>query len=136
MQTTPHLHFNGTCEEAFKFYEQLFGGRIETLMPWSAIPDNSLPPDMQDRITHASLLLEDGGTLAGSDTPPARYQTPAGFGVILSFKGVERARHIFDSLAEGGRVDMPLAKTFWAAGFGMVTDRFGIPWMINATAED
>jgi PhnB protein len=135
MQTTPHLHFNGTCEEAFEFYEQLFGGKIETLIPWSDIPENGLPADMQGKITHASLTLEDGGTLAGSDTPPARYQTPAGFGVILSFKGEARAQRIFDGLAQGGRVDMPLQQTFWAARFGMVTDRFGIPWMVNATAE-
>jgi PhnB protein len=135
MQTTPHLHFNGTCEDAFKFYEQLFGGKIQTLIPWSDIPDNGLPADMQGKITHGSLLLEDGGTLAGSDTPPTRYQAPAGFNVILSFEGEARAQQVFDGLAEGGRVDMPLQKTFWAARFGMVTDRFGIPWMVNATAE-
>jgi len=136
MDAVPHLNFNGTCEEAFKFYEKLFGGRIEMLMPWSNIPNNELPPEMQDKITHASLRLEDGGSLAGSDAPPSRYTRPAGFGVILNFKGVERAQRIFDGLAEGGQVGMPLAETFWAARFGMVTDRFGIPWMVNATAED
>src|SRR5690606_5629465 len=99
--------------------------KIDTMMPWSSIPDNDLSADMQGKITHASLQLEDGGSLAGNDMSPTRYTAPVGFAVILNFKGVDRAQRIFDGLAEGGTITMPLAETFWTARFGMVTDRFG-----------
>ena len=79
---------------------------------------------------HATLNIGDQ-TLGGSDAPPDRFQTPQGFYVAIALTDPTEAERIFAALAEGGRVDMDLQQTFWAKRFGMLSDRFGIPWMIN-----
>jgi PhnB protein len=79
---------------------------------------------------HASLQVENV-TLMGSDVPPAHYAAPKGISVSLNISNVADGRRIFTALSEGGTVTLPFDKTFWAAGFGMTTDRFGIPWMVN-----
>jgi PhnB protein len=79
---------------------------------------------------HASLSVDDA-VLMGSDAPPDRYEKPQGFSVSLVLKDVAKSEQMFHALAEGGTVRMPIQKTFWAARFGMLVDKFGIPWMIN-----
>jgi len=80
---------------------------------------------------HASLNLGGGVILMGSDPPPGRYQAPQGFSVSLGIKDPVETERIFNELAQDGNVQMPVQKTFWSERFGMVVDRFGIPWMLN-----
>lgn len=131
MQLNPYLYFNGTCEEAFKFYEKCLGGKIEAMMTHAGTPmESHTPPEWRNKILHARLSV-DGTILMASDAPPGRFSPQQGFSVSLSMKDPAEGERVFNALAEGGKVGMPYQKTFWAAGFGMVTDRFGIPWMVN-----
>ncbi len=133
-QFEPYLNFDGTCADAMRFYEKTLGGKLN-LMTFKGSPmAGQVPPEAQDRVMHARLEL-DGCALMASDTMPGmKYQGIHGVGVSLSFKDAAQAKRVFDALAEGGKVTMPLQKTFWVESFGMVTDRFGTPWMINGGA--
>ena len=131
MQLNPYLTFKGQCEEAFKFYAQCLGGTIQMSMTFGDSPmADQVPSEWRDKIVHATLLV---GTTAvgGSDAPPDRYEPPKGISITIQLNDPAKAERIFQSLSEGGTVTMPLEKTFWAARFGMLVDRFGIPWMVN-----
>jgi PhnB protein len=132
MEFTPYLNFNGQCAEAFRFYEQVLGGRIEMMMTNGESPmAEQVPPALRDRVMHARLAVGDQ-VLFASDAPPEYYQKPQGLYVSIQVDEPAEAERIFRSLAEGGTVMMPFEKTFWAAGgFGMLVDRFGTPWMVN-----
>lgn len=131
MQLNPYLLFKGNCEEAFKFYEKCLGGKITAMLPHTGTPaEQHVPPEWGKKILHASMTV-DNQVLMASDCPPDRYQAPAGFSVSLNVKSPVEAERIFKALSEGGKVEMPLQETFWAARFGMLADRFGIPWMVN-----
>jgi PhnB protein len=131
---TTYLNFNGNCAEAFRFYERCFGGTIEFLQTFGESPmKESVNPDQYGLVMHVMLKV-DGGTLMGSDAPGDRYETPQGMYVSIHPKTYGDADRIFRELSAGGKVEMPFQKTFWAAGFGMTTDRFGIPWMVNCEA--
>ena len=131
MEFSPYLLFNGDCAEAFKFYEQVLGGKIEAMMPFAGSPSaESAPPEWGDKILHASMKI-DGQYIMASDAPPGHFAKPQGISVSIALNDRDKGESIFNSLAEGGDVQMPFQKTFWASGFGMCTDRFGIPWMVN-----
>jgi PhnB protein len=131
MELSPYLLFNGDCEPAFKYYEKHLGGKIEAMMPHEGSPAaEHVPAEWRNKILHARMTVGDQ-VLMASDVPPGDYHQPQGFSVSLGIKDVADAERIFHALAEGGKVTMPLEQTFWALRFGMVTDRFGIPWMIN-----
>ncbi|SRR5713101_5350546 len=131
MQLSPYLAFNGQCAEAFRFYEKCLGGKIEAMMTHDESPmAQQVPPEWHDRIMHARLIF-DSQVLMGADPPPQYYQQPQGFSVSLNVKERSEAEGVFNALAEGGNVKMPFQKTFWSAGFGMLIDRFGTPWMVN-----
>ena len=131
MQLNPYLFFNGQCEAAFKFYAQLLGGKIIAMMTHAGTPaENQVPPEWREKIIHARMVIGDQ-LLMGSDAPPGHFQPPQGFSVSLMVDNAEDAERIFPNLAESGTVKMPLQKTFWAIRFGMLVDRFGIPWMVN-----
>ena len=131
MHLNPYLIFNGNCAEAFKFYEQTLGGKIETLMTFNGTPAaEHAPPEWGDKVLHASMTVGDQ-RLMGSDAPPGHYAQPQGLSVSISLSDRDKGERIFKALAEGGKTTMPFEKTFWASGFGMCTDRFGIPWMVN-----
>ena len=131
MHLNPYLLFNGDCAEAFKFYEETLGGKIASMFPYKGSPAaEHAPPEWADKIMHATVMIGDQ-PLMGSDAPPGRYEQPKGISVSISLKDPEKGERIFNALAEGGTTTMPFQKTFWAAGFGMCTDRFGIPWMVN-----
>lgn len=132
MKLNPYLLFNGQCEEAFKFYQKCLGGEIEAITTFGDSPmAKHMPADWQGKVMHAALKLGDGMILMGSDPPPDRYQVPQGFSVSLSVKEPVETERIFQELAEGGTVTMPIQKTFWSVRFGMLVDRFGIPWILN-----
>ena len=131
MQINPYLHFNGQCEEAFNFYAQCLGGKIDFMLTYAGTPvEQHMPAEWQSKILHATLAVGDQ-ILQGADGPPETYKEPQGFSVSLNLKDPAQAERIFHTLAENGKVQMPLQKTFWAALFGMLVDQFGIPWMIN-----
>jgi PhnB protein len=136
MAIVPYLHFNGTCAEALHFYEQALGATTTFKMTFGESPMAAqMPPGSGSRIMHATLDI-DGQPLMASDTHPEMgYAGMHGFAVSLSYDSTHQARKVFDALAEGGAVRLPLQKTFWSAAFGMLTDRFGTPWMINCDQE-
>lgn len=131
MQVNPYLVFNGECEAAFEFYAECLGGKIEAMMPHRGTPvEQHVAAESQDKILHARLKVGDS-VLMGSDTLPGRYEEPKGFSVSLQLEDPADAERIFRALADKGTIRMPLEKTFWARRFGMLVDRFGIPWMVN-----
>jgi PhnB protein len=135
MHLNPYLTFDGRCEEAFRFYEKLLGGKITAMMPHEGTPAaEHAPQDWQKKILHAVLNI-DGQILMGSDAPPQHYEPPKGISVSLNAGKVADAERVFEALAAKGEVQFPLQQTFWAARFGMATDRFGIPWMINCEKD-
>jgi len=135
MQVNPYLHYNGNCEAAFKYYEKALGAKIEMMMTHeSAPPDMPTPPDWKKKIMHARISL-DGEVLMGSDAPPGHFHQPQGFSVSLTIDDPADAERKFKALSEGGSVNMAFAKTFFAKGFGMCVDKFGIPWMVMSPAE-
>jgi PhnB protein len=131
LRLSAHLCFDGSCKEAFIFYRQVLGGELATLMTYGESPlASQIPAQFHDRIVHATLLL---GTfdLLGADVLPDQYRRPQGFYVTLSLPDPIRGRTIFTALSEGGRVVMPFAEAFWSPGFGVLVDRFDVPWEIN-----
>ena len=131
MQLHLYLTFNGDCEEALKFYEQCLGAKIEAMRTHAGTPAGEhVPAEWRDKILHASVVVGDQVLLA-SDAPPGSYEKPKGFFVHLQLKNPEEAERIFKELATDGTIQMPMQKTFFALSFGMLVDRFGIPWMVH-----
>ncbi len=130
-QLNTYLFFNGHCEEALKFYQQVLGGEITAMMPHRGSPaEQSASPEWQDKILHACLEVN-GRRLMASDSPPDYYKTPQGFMVQVDVSEPAQADRIYNALVEGGQVRLAIDKTFFARRFGMLVDRFGTPWMIN-----
>lgn len=127
-----YLVFDGTCAEAMRFYAKTLGGTLETLMTLAESPvAEPVPPGAGQRILHARLVV-DGRALMASDGPVGEpSERRQGFALSLGYTDLDQARRVFDALAEGGRVTLPLQKVFWADVFGMLVDRFGTPWMVN-----
>ena len=114
------------------FYQQVLGGVLETMLTYGETPmAKSTDPRWHDRIVHATLVL-DGFELTGVDMPPGEFELPQGFFVTLTIEGEARARSVFDALGSGGLIRVPFERTFWSPGFGVVVDRFDIPWEINS----
>jgi PhnB protein len=132
MRVNPYLNFRGDCKEAFEFYEKVFQSKIGHLITNRNSPmAEQTPPDLQDTILHVAMKI--GETIVyGSDAPPAYYKSPGGgLHISVSIETIEEAERIFAELSDGAQIAMPLQEMFWAFRFGMLTDRFGIPWMIN-----
>lgn len=127
-----YLFFNGNCAEAMRFYQRTIGGQLEPVMTYGDSPEpEKCPAGARDLVMHTCLKVE-GRSLMASDTPPG--QPPSrmgGFALSLNYESPQEARRIFDALAQGGSVTMPMQKTFWAEAFGMLTDRFGTAWMVG-----
>ncbi len=135
MQVNPYVFYNGNCEAAFKYYERVLGGKIEAMLTHEGAPESMpVPPEWKKKIMHAKMSI-DGEVLMASDAPPGHFHQPQGFSVSLTVEDPGDGERKFKALAEGGTVNMPFSKTFWAKGFGMCVDQFGIPWMVNCPAE-
>ena len=131
MQLNPYLTFDGKCEAAFKFYEQVLGGKIEAMMTYGGSPmAEQTQPEWRNKIMHARLSVGDKMLMA-SDAPPDRYEAMKGIMVTLGIDEPGEAERIFHALSENGTVQMPIQETFWARRFGMLVDQFGTPWMVN-----
>ncbi len=131
MNLEPYLSFKGDCAEAFKFYETVLGGKITFVMTYGEAPPGSpVPPDMKDKVMHASMTIGDT-VVMGADAPVHSASAPAGFSISIGVATAEEAEKIYAALSEGGTIKVPIGETFWAQRFAMFTDKFSIPWMIN-----
>jgi PhnB protein len=138
LQPIPYLAFDGTCAEAMRFYEHTLGGTLEVLMSNADSPFAAhTPKEHADRIIHARLALPGGGMLYAGDCPPQMpYTGIHGVGLTLNFDTVAQATTVFNALAEGGRITMGLQPMFWARIWGMLTDKFGAPWIVNGELQE
>jgi len=133
MKITPYLLFSGQCEEAFKTYERVLGGKIVASFTFGDSPMAAKYPELANKIMHARIDVVDQMIL-GADCPPEHFQKPQGNSVMLDLDDTAEAERIFRELSAGGTVMMPLQETFWAKRYGNFVDRFGTPWMINVAA--
>ncbi len=133
MQLSPYLVFDGKCREAFGFYARCLDGAITFIMTYADAPPGAQPfAWAQDGILHATITF-DGQTLMGSDGPTDG--TPRSTHLAVAMRDTARAERVFAALSEGGTVRMPMQPTFWAKRFGMLIDKFGVPWMVSAGGE-
>ena len=134
MPIEPYLFFEGRCEEAIEFYRKALGAKVEMMMRYKDSPEppppGMVPPGSENKVMHASLRIGDATVMASDGNCSGK---PKFDGIMLSItaKNVAEVDRYFNALAEGGQVQMPLAKTFWSPRFGMVADRFGVGWMIG-----
>jgi PhnB protein len=135
VKLAPYLLFDGSCADAFRFYEKALDGRNLALLPHRGTPASEhVPEAWQDKIMHAYLEIGDSALMA-SDVPPEHQKPRGGFSVSYHAADEAEAERVFAALAEGGTVTMAMEATFWAKRFGMLVDRFGVPWMVNCAAE-
>jgi PhnB protein len=127
------LLFKGQCAQAFKFYKKCLGSKVDFTMKYGDAPKaDQGPPEMHDKILHTSMKVGNA-TLMGSDAPPGHDDKPQGFAASLGIDDPSEAERVFKALSEGGEVTAPMKETFWAKRFGMLTDKFGTPWMVNCS---
>lgn len=138
-----YLTFDGQCKEAFDFYKSIFGGEFPYVGTFGEMPPvegaPSIPDDMKDRIMHISLPISKETTLMGSDTGGEWGKSLVvgnNFSISVNTKDTDEATRIFNALSKKGKITMPLAKTFWQSYYGMLTDQFGINWMVNCELEE
>jgi PhnB protein len=129
MQVQPYLFFEGRCAEALEFYQRALGAEVTMLMHYKDSPEPAMVHGNQDKVMHASFRIGDSTVLA-SDGRCQGQPSFHGFSLSLVVVDDAEAERRFAALAEGGKVQMPLAKTFFSSRFGMVADRFGVSWMI------
>jgi PhnB protein len=133
MQVQPYLFFDGRCDEAIEFYRKTLGAEVGMLMRWKdspgGCPEGAIPPGNENKVMHAALQIG-GTTVMASDGSCGGAPTFQGFSLSLDADSDAEAKRLFDALSDGGQVQMPLGKTFFASSFGMVADKFGVPWMV------
>lgn len=130
---TPYLTFDGTCSEAFSFYEQVLGAKPVSRFTFGDSPmAKDVPAEFHGRVMHGTISINGASLMASDAGPWAPYEgAMRSCALSLSYATTEEAARIFAALGEGGAITMPFAKTFWAEGFGMLVDRFGVAWMVN-----
>ena len=137
MRVETYLFFNGRCEEAIEFYKKILGAEVTMLVRFKDSPEppqpGMVPPGSENKIMHASFRIGDT-TLMASDGHCTGQTNFQGFSESLTVANEAEADRKFAALAEGGQVQMPLTKTFWSPRFGMVSDRFGVGWMISVAS--
>ena len=134
MQIEAYLTFNGICEEALNFYAQALGGKAVDLMRYEGSPmDNKeLPAGWKNKVMHSNFEAEGARFMASDAMPGSPAPQYGGFSMSVYIqKDKARAQKVFDALAKGGKVTMPFAPPFWGGTFGMLTDKFGVPWMVS-----
>jgi len=135
MQAQPYLFFNGKCEEALELYKSALGAKVEMMMRFNEAPEKPqpgmVPPGSENKIMHAAFKVGDTQILA-SDGHADGKPVFQGFGLAISAANDAEAIKLFNAVGKGGKVQAPLGKTFFASSFGMVTDKFGVLWMVMA----
>ncbi|SRR5690606_31442562 len=134
MAVTPYLFFNGRCEEAIDFYKQALGAEVGMLMRFKDCPE-PLPPDAipsgsEDKIMHACMHIKGAPVMASDGCSAGEPANFAGISLSITTEDEAEGERMFDALADGGKIEMPMEKTFFAKRFGVVADRFGVSWMI------
>ena len=130
----PYLNFPGTTEEAFNFYKSVFGGEFAMLQRFSDTPEgDKVPADVKDKIMHVALPIGGNVLMATDAVESMGFSLTPGNNmyICISPESKEEADRIFNGLAEGGKVSMPLQDMFWGAYYGDLTDKFGVRWMVN-----
>ena len=139
MLVQPYLNFDGRCEEALEFYRSALGAEVTMLMRFQDMPGTpppgSVPAGSEKKVMHASFRIGDSTVLA-SDSHCTGRPSFQGVSLSLTVRDEAEAKRRFDSLSEGGNVQMPLAKTFFSPSFGMLADRFGVSWMVYVAPSD
>lgn len=131
MELEPYLFFEGNCEDALNFYREVFGGEIASLNRYAGSPmEKEIPPDFGSKVMHASFIAGSVKFMA-ADTPPGMHAGPGRVSLSVASNEGASAERVFNRLSEGGDVRMPWSDVFWGGKFGMVTDRFGVPWMVS-----
>lgn len=130
-QLNAYLSFDGKCEEAMRFYADVLGAELAALIRYGEMPGNDCPPGSEQLVMHACVMSKDLVLMAGDAPPGMPYQGVHGCMLTLTYDAVADARRAFERLADGGKIDMPLGETFWADTFGMLHDRYGVPWAVN-----
>jgi PhnB protein len=133
MKVQPYLSFDGRCEEALEFYKRTIGAKVTALMRWTEAPQGQcmVGPGNENKVMHSSFQVGETEILAsdGCCTGQPSFQ---GISLTLTAANDAEAKRLFNALADGGQVQMPLDKTFFASSFGMVADKFGVSWMVIA----
>ena len=127
----PYLNFNGDCKNAMEFYARVLGGKVNVQTFGDSPMADQSGPEMKDRVLHARLMVGDAVLMASDAPVDSKFERPHGFAVSINVDGAADADRIFNALADGGSVSMPIQETFWAERFGMCVDQFGTPWMVN-----
>lgn len=131
-QLNAYLSFDGNCAEAMKFYAAVLGAKLDAMIRYGDIPGTEpLSASDAQRIMHAYLVHPDFSLMAGDTPPGVPYQGVSGVMLALTYPTAAEGQRVFEALAAGGKITMPLGETFWADSFGMVTDRYGTPWGVN-----
>jgi PhnB protein len=139
MQLQPYLNFNGRCEEALEFYKKALDAEITMLMRFKDSPEPpppGTPSANGEKVLHCSLRIGSAEFMASDGHCTGKSATFQGFGLSLALPNEGKAKQAFTALTEQGKIEMPLGKTFWSPCFGMVTDRFGVMWMITTPGPD
>lgn len=132
IQLCAYLSYNGDCAQAMAFYAEVLGAKLEALITYGQMPgEMTVPPEHANRVMHAYLVHPDFAIMAGDAPLGVPYAGIQGCMLAITYPSAAEATKVFHALADGGKVTMPLAETFWADTFGMVTDRFGTPWGVN-----
>jgi PhnB protein len=135
MQVNAYLSFRGDCEEAFALYAECLGGKVGEIFRYGGTPlASQVPADWTDKVMHGSLTIGDQVFMGGDVA--AGYEPPKSVSLSVHLDDPAEAERVYKRLAEGGTIVMPLEKTFWAARFGMLVDRFGIPWLIHCSEPE
>ena len=132
MKVQAYITFGGRCEEALEFYKKSIGAEVTGLMRWKESPDRDMkaPPGYEEKIMNAAFRIGDTQLMAddGMGEKTAEFK---GMTLVIEVADDAEAKRVFTALGEGGNVMMPLMKTFWTSSFGMLTDKFGVPWMVS-----
>lgn len=135
MPVQPYLFFNGRCDEAIEFYQKALGAEVMMLMRFKQMPDQSMVrPETAEKVMHARLRIGDAIVLASDGMCTGEQQKFEGFALTLSLASAAEVDRRFNALADGGQVRMPLDKTFFSPRFGMLTDKFGVGWIVLVEA--
>lgn len=135
MKIQAYISYRGRCEEALEFYKKFIGAEVTGLMRWKESPDAAMkpPPGFEEKVMNASFRIGDTALMA-DDSPgesPAEFKRTT---LAIEVADDAEAKRVFTALGQGGKVTMALMKTFWTSSFGMLTDKFGVPWMVNVAA--
>lgn len=134
MEIQPYLFFEGRCDEALEFYKSALGAQVVMLMRYKESPEGTCQPGLEEKVMHSTFTIN-GGTVMASDGMANGQPKFEGFSLSLSARDEAEAEKWFNALADGGNVVQPLIKTFFSPSFGMVSDRFGMHWMIMVPQE-